>query len=397
MVSSFNIGSPTVGGGTAFNAILNDWLSLLSQDARGRADVGLGLFGGLLESELSARRRPVSLLDQLLLSQEFGTVLPLSQLPPERSRRFGIRPAGDLRSLFDILMEFASGAVPGDGVAQGEGNQPRDDAFAAIRANPDLFAGDLIGGPNVSPRALQAGGSITVVPGQRRTRGNQVAGPVRIIDRTGKAVAVAGEGDRPETIRVTPQGRATGRASVSTGTTEAPDIQNLVDLFGQIDPETGQVVTITTIGEAVKALKGGEAFAPEGLSREVRFRLQDLLSRHPGLSQYQALIGAMNPGGVEEALGGRTDVRTQLSRALGGALSADLRFSDPFVRALALGRAPTPSELTARDVSTLPRSLRDRLAEVVGEDLFPDFLFELGMLSPTGTQVRQGTVAGLRV
>ncbi len=387
MGGSLNIGSPTIGGGTAFQAILADMLGLISEDTRGRAEVGLGLFGGLLESELSARRRPVSIVDQLLLSDEFGTQLPLSQLPPERSRAFGIRePNPLLGELRDSLGDFATGRdarfeqfwesfanAPRErgGILFGESdprgrwiNSLRFVDMVGVQHVPEIArrvseaGADELGRRLLrhfssadTPRQMQAGGTITVVPGQKRTQGDRVAGPVTITDRTGKAVAVAGEGTNPETINVVPQG------------SEASSQREI----------------------------------PPDLERDVRFRLEEILRRAPFISLQQALSAASTPESFEPFLDSPTDPRTVASRLLGGGLSADLRFTDPFVRALVLGRAPTPSELTARDVTTLSPFNRDILAGVVGEEQFPQFLFELGLLSPTGTQVRQGTVAGLRV
>lgn len=400
MGASFNIGNQTIGGGTAFANILADMTRLLSEDTRGRADVGLGLFSGLLESELQSSRRPVSIVDQLLLQQRFGTQSPLSQLSGGEIREFGIPQENPfLDQLRDSIGNFATGRD--ERFEQAYESFSRDFTFTDRSDPGGRFRAatrfvNLVGQQHVpeiarrvreaghdelaralltkfpgddQPAQLQAGGSFTVKPGKKRTSGSTAAGPVRMVDATGRTVAVAGEGSGDETIQVIPNGARAATPSTGGGV-----------------PGPGTPGTTITPQEL-----------PPNLAREIRFRVEAIMERSPLIGIEGAIELATQPGAFERFFGRESNPRAQAAVGLGAGLSADLRFTDPFVRALALGRSPTTAELTAGDVTTLSPFNRDILASVVGEDLFPQFLFELGLFSPRGTQVRQGTVAGLRV
>ena len=105
--------NPILGGGTAFQALLNQVRALESADQAGRAQTGLGLLQLLTEQQLAASQRPISIIDQLLLGAEFGTISPFSQLSGERLAEFGIQKnPGQLGSLADIIAKFSAGAIP---------------------------------------------------------------------------------------------------------------------------------------------------------------------------------------------------------------------------------------------------------------------------------------------
>ena len=418
--------NPILGGGTAFQALLNQVRALESADQAGRAQTGLGLLQLLTEQQLAASQRPISIIDQLLLGAEFGTISPFSQLSGERLAEFGIQKnPGQLGSLADIIAKFSAGAIPQaevigvfrengvpwarvrlpgggtgritldeskrgglqtvagrngpytvavdsalDWLANQERNAQQPSTSAAPRPAPSSNAFNPFS-PGTTPQdlglpaPLSHGGSFTVNPRQAKTTASAAAGPVRMVDATGKVVAVAGEaGANTETISVTPR----TATAIPPGDTPVPF--------------PGAPAPLVT---------------PEGTPRDVQFRFDALLEAAPDITLQQALDISRNPAGFEAFLGGKTDPRAQAARPLAKGLAQDLRFSDPFVRALALGRAPTPSELTARDVTILPQDLRDVLASLVGQGNFTQFLFELGANSPRGTNVRQGATAGLRI
>ena len=422
--------NPILGGGTAFQALLNQVRALESADQAGRAQTGLGLLQLLTEQQLAASQRPISIIDQLLLGAEFGTISPFSQLSGERLAEFGIQKnPGQLGSLADIIAKFSAGAIPQaevvgvfrengvpwarvrlpgggtgritldeskrgglqtvagrngpytvavdsalDWLANQERNAQQPSTSAAPRPAPSSNAFNPFS-PGTTPQdlglpaPLSHGGSFTVNPRQAKTTASAAAGPVRMVDATGKVVAVAGEaGANTETISVTPR----------TATAIPP--------AGQPFP-----------GGGVPPVPPAPLVTPEGTPRDVQFRFDALLEAAPDITLQQALDISRNPAGFEAFLGGKTDPRAQAARPLAKGLAQDLRFSDPFVRALALGRAPTPSELTSRDVTSLSPFLRDILGGLVGEGNFGQFLFEVGANSPRGTNVRQGATAGLRI
>ena len=140
----------------------------------------------------------------------------------------------------------------------------------------------------------------------------------------------------------------------------------------------------------------GEAGLPETMNiepRDVRFRAEDIRQRQPGLSLEDVLARARRPGDFET----EADPTAIASRLLAGALQRDTRFQDPFVRALSLGRRPSPSDVTAGEYRTLPPDLQQSLASIIGEDLFPSWVFELGMQTPKAMNVRPSVVGGVRL
>ncbi len=349
LASGFSIQNPTVTGGSTFLDLLNRFRSLLNERQLGQAAVGQDLFGSLLGAQMEANRRPISLVNQLALSGQVGSQFPLSQASEDQLRRYRTPNQNPLlQRLMDRLDIFSEGMN--------------------------------------TPAQLAHGGQLIVDPSKSKTSGGgSVAGPVTINDRSGKTVAVAGESGGAEKIDVQP--------------IPAP-IQKVVDRFG---PKEG--VFIGDIGRAVQAhttQKGEKAVAaadlPSDLSRTERFRALELLRLRPDLDIERIVAIARSPAGLEALAGTQTDPRAAAARLIGEAIGQDNRFSDSFVRSLALGRPPAPgTEATARDVTTLSPDLLASLQSLIGPDLFSEFAFELNALSPTGTRARQAVTGGVRV
>lgn len=481
--------NPTIGGGTAFNDIVAQLLATLGETTGQRAQVGAGLFSDLLSAQTAARRRPVNIVDQLLLANEFGSTMPLSQIPGGRlASQFGVRENPALGNLFDIVSGFAQGALPqaraifverdaagniksayfrlpnGDlervpippgaqgirtiqgrsgpfninfddvnnfGAAAEQSFQERlamattpeqrqqliDQRNAALQLQAEQFNRDFLEQrrPDLAPPAagpttgvqgdidrsgavdsrdaalilqqeaglldenfnpigaaqMQSGGNFKVDPLRATTAGQSIAGPATVVDRLGKPAAVIGEGRTAENVAVTAKQPLPAK-----------------------QPPPTNFPTVAA-GDMTKA----EQIA--ALSRGGQFRLAELQRRFPGMN-FQDLLGpAGSPGKFNEQLG-ITDseqlARAQASQLLGGAIESDIRFQNPLVRALALGRAPTSAELNAREFAALPPDLRDALIGVIGEDQLPGFLFALGAGTPVGRGgVRQATVGGVRI
>src|SRR3972149_2587252 len=112
MPEPFDISNPTIGGGSQFTAYLLDLLNQLGQQRNYRAGLGSDLFGSLLGAQLEANRRPISLVDQLLLSGQVGSPFALSQSSQEQRGRYTSAPQsnllGDLMRRLDM---FSVGAL----------------------------------------------------------------------------------------------------------------------------------------------------------------------------------------------------------------------------------------------------------------------------------------------
>ena len=338
LASGFNIDDPTVAGGTELVRLENEQLRITNERQLGQAAVGQDLFSQLMAAQLEANRRPVSIVDQLFLQGQVGSQFPLSQASDERLARF-TRPGQT--STMDRLRELLEG-----------------------------FASGL----DAPPIPLAHGGQLTVDPKRRKTSGGAVAGPVTINDRSGRTVAVAGEAGGAETIDVQPL---------------PGPVQDVVDQFG---PEQG-----VFIGDIQGVAQKHEVSPLDSLSRSERFRAEELMRLRPDLDVSRIVAIARHPEGLQALIGGPPDPRVEAAQRLSDSIGADNRFSDSFVRSLAIGRSPRPTEATARDVSTLSPFDMEILQGIIGEDLFSQFAFELSGQSPLATQARGHVVGGVRV
>lgn len=381
----------TIGGGTAFQELLLALLGQLGGQQTARADAGLGLLGPLVNAELEARRNPIGIIDQLMLGQEFGSVLPLSQLGSERLTQFGIRPSGMIGDIAQSVAGFAQGAIPqsrilnvfggpnpqilvrhasgatelipfdqslvGQGVATLSG---RDGPFSISREDLARIqqqqqqglsglgpqakkaigvagAKELerlridIAGQRQEPVSMAAGGKLIIDPQRRRTVGTSVAGPVRIIDSQGRTAATAGEAGT-ESLTVQP------RARLAT-----QDVSPLTSRIGE-------------------------------LSRPEQFRFDDLVGTNPALNPRWAAAIARRPGEFARRGGLPLDPLQQAAWLLAGNVGSDVRFRDPFVRSLSLGRVPGLADVSVPELAQLPPRLQQVLASIMGTDLFSDLL-----------------------
>lgn len=395
---NFPISNPTIGGGTAFTGLLAEFLSQLGQQRLGRASIAQDLFSNLFGAQMEATRRPISLVDQLLLSGQVGNIFPLSQAGPEELRRFTTPTRNPLlENLMNRLDIFSRGALT-----------PSEQREERLRSRPEVQSavnrfgrGGTVADIGRAVQGFQRGGRLIVDPRKRRGV-DSVAGPVSIFDRQGEPVGVAGEGGRPETIDIRPivGGGAQRRISPQTG--------------GALDTERG-ISPLPTGGvleqrRGITPLPTGGVLAPLDraapqvptrdvvLSRDEQFRLEELQRVRPDLPFEQAVAIARNPAGLEALAGIETEPRTAAARLIANALSADQRFGDPFVRSLALGRAPAPGvEATMADLMGLSPDLLGSLQSVIGPGLLPQFLFELSAFTPTGTRTRGAVTGGVRL
>lgn len=358
-VGNFNIPNQTIGGGSQFTSFLLDLLNQLGNQRNFRAGLGSDLFSNVLNRQLEAARSPINLIDRLLLSGEVGSINPLSQASQEQLGRFTSRPRTDLSGdLLRRLNLFTIGALTPEQQVQ-EGFDPK----TGIQLTPkqrDFLRQTAIGAGRTpgqfadEPQRLAHGGSLRIDPGAAVSRGATVAGPATVVDRTGRRVALAGEAGQPEMLKVT--AGATAGPTVAGGVGEVP---------GQrVDPTTEQ------------------------LRRDEQFRFDEITRVQPNLSFEQRMNIARFPGGFEQFVGVQTDPRAAGARLLGGALSGDMRFRDPLVRSLSLGRAPSPAELNAEEFTNLSPDLQDALIAVVGPDLAQQFFFELQNFTPQGRRTR---------
>lgn len=366
MVSEFSIPNQTIGGGTAFTAQLMQLLEMLSQSRNVRAGLGSDLFSNVLGMQLEANRRPISLVDQLLLSGQVGSALPLSQAGQEQIGRFTSRPQSNLMADLQRRLEmFTVGALtpqqqvsegfnPQTGISLTQAERDYIRSLAESRGQePGQFADE--------PRQFAHGGRLRIDPGRIVSTPSTIAGPASVVDRTGRRVALMGEAGRPETLTVSPGVRG-GIATTTGGEGEAPGLEVP---GGGVPPEEQ---------------------ARGKLRRDEQIRFDEITRLRPGLPLDVRLIIAERPGAFEQWIGVQTDPRAAGSRLIGGAIAGDERFSPSLLRSLALGRAPSPGELTARDFSSLPPDVQQSLMSVIGPDLMQQFFFELGAFTPTGRQ-----------
>lgn len=282
--------------------------------------------------------------------------------------------------LTDILGAKAGGDVGLAEALSGMLNQPQL-ANARPAVSPQQRSTALVGtssrpvststGKLNLPFNFKHGGELLIDPRQRTSEGTSIAGPVSMVDSTGKLIAKAGEGGAAELLSVAP---ITGGASPTPTRSSSPA------RFGSGGTGPGKEIPSTLV-----------------LTRSEQFRLQDIRTRYPEMEMAQAIKFAKNPAELDRFLGIETEGRTTAARLLGGAVSEDLRLTDPFVRALSLGRSPSPAELTMRDVRSLSPDASGGLQSVIGSDLLAQFFFELFGFTPDGLQARGATVGGVNV
>ena len=287
-----------------------------------------------------------------------------------------------MQTLLDRLDIFSRGALtPEEQLEESRRRVP-----AGITAG--FGEGATIGDIGRRVRGFQFGGRMVVDPGKRRTPG-AVQGPVSILDRLGRAVGVAGEGGSRETIDIRP----VGREQPTRGIGPLPRAPGP----GGVMPQRGIGLLPRELGPDIRS----QPAIPQRdvvLSRDEQFSLEELQRAAPHLTFEQAVAFARNPASLEALSGVETDPRSAAARLVAGAVAADQRFGDPFVRSLALGRAPAPgTEATMRDLMTLSPDLLGSLQSVLGPGMLDQYLFELGAMTPTGTRARGATVGGLRL
>jgi len=367
-MGGFSLPNLTLGGGSEWTQQLMQLLDSLGQQRNVRAGLGQDLFGQLLGAQLEANRRPISLVDQLLLSGQVGSTSPLSQAGQEQIGRYTSRPQsnllGDLQRRLEMFsigaltptQQVQEGFAPDTGIRLSDQQRRYIEALArGTGREPGRFADE--------PRQMQYGGRMRIDPSAPISTRTTAAGPASVIDRTGRPVALLGEAGRAETMNVT--GQAKGTTGGGTATT-----------FGG----EGQAVAQDVEAQRIAKLRPDE-----------RIRYDEITRLHPELPFQTRLSTAQRPGDFEQWVGQTTDPRAAGARLIGGAISGDTRFSPGLLRSLALGRAPSPGELTARDFASLPPDIQDSLASVIGPDLMRQFLFELSNFTPQG---RRTSIAG---
>lgn len=367
MPSGFTLPNVTIGGGSQFTAQLMQLLQMLSESRNVRAGLGSDLFSNVLNMQLEANRAPISLVDRLLLSGQVGSTLPLSQAGEELRGRFTSRPQSNLMSDLQRRLEmFTVGSLtPQQQV--GEGFDPQtgirltqqqrafiEDLARQGGVTPGRFADEPGRAPG-APREFAHGGRLRIDPNRIVSTASTVAGPASVVDRTGRQVALMGEAGRPETMTVDGGGVRGGIA--------------------------------TTAGEG--------SVAPGVLRGDDQIRFDEITRVRPELPLKTRIGIAQRPGDFEQWVGVQTDPRAAGSRLIGGAIAGDQRFSPSLQRSLALGRAPSPGELTARDFASLPPDIQQSLMSVIGPDLMQQFFFELGEFTPRGQ--RTGIAGPVRI
>lgn len=365
---NFNIPNLTLGAGSDFTAQLIALLEQLNSSRNYRAGLGSDLFGSLLGAQLEANRRPISLVDQLLLSGQVGSALPLSQAGQEQLGRYTSRPQsnllGDLQRRLDMfsvgaltpVQQVSEGYNPESGVRL---TQPERDYIRADARNRGLEPGQFAD----EPRAMQYGGRMRIDPNQIVSTPSRVAGPASVVDRTGRSVARIGEAGRAEDMTVSPRGGYATTSRAPGGTMSGP--------YATTQSPSGAI-----------------------LRPDEQIRFDEITRVRPELPVEVRVSIAQNPGGFEQYVGVQTDPRAAGSRLIGGAISGDARYSPGLQRSLALGRAPSPGELTARDFTSLPPDLQEALMSVIGPDLFRQFAHELSAMTPRG--LRTGIAGPVR-
>jgi hypothetical protein len=406
-MGTFAIPATTVGGGSAWLDAWIQWLQGLSQEKAGRAAVGTDLFSQLLGASLEANRRPVSLVDQLMLGGKYGSAHPLSQLGSEGLSRFGYKENPMLGNLASALGIYSQGM-----------NTAQQQGHAGINPNTGLpwtaqesaYMKARAANAAQPPVNMAHGGTFRVDPRRKataRTATNvqAAAGPVTMYDAMGEQIAKAGEGQGSETVTVTPQpqkGPPTLGAGGSVGDTARflrDVVQPVVGQFGQTidgDPVTAGDIASATRGYGQNA---PPATAPTGdvvFSAAEKFRYDELLRQ--GFTPEQARTVAKRPGDFLNMYGKGATPQQQASWLLAESTAHDLRYSEPFRRALALGQRPAPGTgSTMRDVSQLSPDQLGSLQSILGPDLFTQYLFELQSMTPRGVSTRPSTIGSLRL
>ncbi len=373
MPSGFTLPNLTIGGGSQFTAQLMQLLQMLSESRNVRAGLGSDLFGNVLGMQLEANRRPISLVDQLLLSGEVGSAFPLSQAGQEQIGRFTSRPQSNLMSDLQRRLEmFTVGALtPQQQV--GEGFDPQtgirltqqqrafiEDLARQGGQTPGQFADEPGRAPG-TPRQFAHGGRLRIDPNRIVSTPSTVAGPASVVDRTGRRVALMGEAGQPETMTV-----------------DGGDVRGGI---------------ATTAGGGL--LSASDEPVPGKLRPDDQIRFDEITRVRPELPVGVRVAIAQRPGDFEQWVGVQTDPRAAGSRLIGGAIAGDQRFSPSMQRSLALGRAPSPGELTARDFASLSPDVQQSLMSVIGPDLMQQFFFELGEFTPRGQ--RTGIAGPVRI
>jgi hypothetical protein len=359
MPGGFTLPNVTVGGGSQFTAQLMQLLEMLGQQRNVRAGLGSDLFSNLMGAQLEAQRRPISLVDQLLMSAKFGSVMPLSQGGEAGRAEFTSRPQSNLMSDLQRRLEmFTVGALtPQQQVSEGFDpatgvrlSQTQRDFIRALSEQSGRTPGQFAD----EPRRLQFGGRLRIDPNRAISTPSTVAGPASVVDRTGRRVALMGEAGRPETLSVSPGVRG-GIATTAGDQGEAP---------GQERPN---------------------------LRADQQIRFDEITRVRPELPFEVRVAIAQRPGQFEEWIGVQTGPRTAAARLVGGAIAADRRFSPTMLSPLARGLAPGPEQMTARDFTMLPPDMQQALMSAIGPDLFTQWAFELSGATPTG---RRTGIAG---
>ena len=256
-----------------------------------------------------------------------------------------------------------------------------------------------------NPVGLAHGGTLNVDPRRAQTSGTSIAGPATVVDRLGKTAAVIGEGGGQETIsnvQPTTAGHQQGPGAVDLGLHSAgPTVP--------VNRPSSPGVPSRVFGDFATDFQPGVGQFT-GLPRDVALRLQEILNNVRGagptfgaaLDPREALQIAQRPADFEQFTGMERDpiaqARAVAARGLAQGIQQDVRFGNPLVRQLALGRSPTPADFTAREFSDLGPFNRDVLSSIIGPDLLPEFLFAIQQGTPQGRGgVRQLAAGGVRV
>lgn len=310
-----------------------------------------------------------------------------SPMQRERLRRLGIDPtAEDIRQLTREDPEYA--------------RQVYADIAAARR----------------KPAGMQFGGSVTVYPRPAGMRENAVTGPPNRQSYRGRigrlprlAGQYGGEGITPTAPyrrrrapgmqpRLDAQGPVTinegGRPIAQVGEGQGIEDITVTPRTGISPGEQATVMPQPTAPPSQAELDALPQRILDSLSRVERFRLEQVQELYPHLPLVMQASLAKNSQDFDALRGFEPDEFSSGARLLGDALAGDTRFRDPFVRALAQGRAPSPAEATMADLQTLSPDLFNSLASVIGPDLMQEWMWEQAAYNPRGIRTQQATGAG---